>query len=285
MSMSLSKNEFVLLKNYIEQCSGIHISDDKEYLVHSRLTEIMKNEKIDSYGMLCHKVIVNGDLVLSQKIIDAMTTNETFWFRDRGTWTLFMEKLMPEYVKALSKSITLRIKIWSCACSTGQEPYTMAMLIHEYFKKNRLDTSWANRFSILATDISERALNIAIQGVYGEEMMDRGLDPVFKRTYFQPSNQAGKWMVREELKRMISFEPLNLKNMFYFDEKDFHLIFIRNVLIYFNDDLKNQILNKISTLMLHNGILVIGASELIQNQNFERNELRGNVYYQLSNKK
>jgi chemotaxis protein methyltransferase CheR len=283
MSIILSKNEFVVLKDYIEKTSGIHITDDKEYLIQNRLLDIMNLEKIDSFSNLCERVIVERDLLLSQKVIDAITTNETSWFRDRGTWDLFEEKFMPLFIKDLKENPTKTIKIWSCACSTGQEPYTIAMVIDDYLYKNKLDMDLKDRFHILATDISDRTLQVAIKAEYVEAAMERGLDPYYKRNYFSQVENTDKWMFREDLKKMVHFENLNLNNMFYFNAKGFSVVFVRNVLIYFNNSLKTNILDKVAFSMDKEGVLLIGASELIQNKNFERTEHKGNVYYKLLN--
>jgi chemotaxis protein methyltransferase CheR len=283
MNIILSKNEFVVLKDYIHKTSGIHITDDKEYLIQNRLLDIMNQEKIDSFSALCERVIVERDLLLSQKVIDAITTNETSWFRDRGTWNLFEEKFMPEFVKALNEDSSRKIKIWSCACSTGQEPYTIGMVIDDYLFKNKLDMNLKNRFSILATDISERSLQVAVKAEYNEAAMERGLDPYYKRNYFSPVANTEKWVLREDIKRMVHFESLNLNNMFYFNAKGFSLAFVRNVLIYFNNELKGTILDRVALSLDKEASLLIGASELIQNKNFERVEHKGNVYYKLLN--
>ena len=282
MTRTLFKGEFVILKDYIEKTSGIHISDDKEYLIRNRLIDIMNREQIDSFSKLCERVIEKRDLMLSEKIIDAITTNETLWFRDKGTWRVFEEQLMPKFIKSILENPLRNIKIWSCACSTGQEPYTIAMIINRFIKKHNLDNSLLSRFSILATDISDRVLNIAKQGVYDEAMMGRGLDEEYREMFFNHIKGSDNWELIDDIKRMVKFKNLNLKNMFYFNEKDFELVFVRNVLIYFNEDLRGEILSKLANSMTPSGNLFVGASELIQNSNFNRMEYKGNVYYSLS---
>lgn len=283
MNMQLSKLEFLKLRNYIESTCGIQVPEDKEYLIQNRFLEVMKSQGLDSFEELCEKVIDKCDLVLSEKVIDAITTNETYWFRDSGTWNGLKVFLLPYFIEKLRKNHTERIRIWSCGCSTGQEPYTIAMVIDSFLNEQGVLREFRNNFEIVASDISERALQKARRGVYDYLSMARGMPEEFKDRYFVKSITDQSWSIKDEVKQYVKFEKINLKNMHYINYSDLSLVFIRNVLIYFDEDLKNKILDKISTMVKPDGVIFLGASELLTNKNFKRRENNESIYYILEN--
>ncbi|MFV2056050.1 MAG: protein-glutamate O-methyltransferase CheR [Thiohalomonadales bacterium] len=270
---SILPREFDDFRSYLEQHSGIVLSDNKGYLVASRLSQLMIQYKIESFADLIARI--KSDASLSKRTLDAMTTNETSWFRDNYPYDLLQKELLP----ILVKSKLPRIRIWSAACSTGQEPYSMRIIIEEYLSKNPGLYSKEN-IEIMGTDISSRALGIAKQGSYDSAMAARGLLPERKQRFFIQQNES--WQVRDELKNAISFRELNLKQSFTSLGK-FDIIFCRNVLIYFSAELKKDVLQRMAKALNPGGYLIVGGSESVNGycEDFDLVSWNGGVIYRL----
>lgn len=272
-TQSIPPKEFDEFRSYLEQRSGIVLSDNKGYLVASRLSQLMTEYKLESYSDLILRI--KSDAKLSKLTMDAMTTNETSWFRDNYPYELLHHELLPALVKARVP----RIRIWSAACSTGQEPYSIRMVTEEYLNKNPGFFPREN-IEIIGTDISSRALGIAQQGVYDSAMAGRGLLSERKQRFFLQKDEL--WHVRDEIKKAISFRELNLKQSFSALGK-FDIIFCRNVLIYFSPELKTDVLQRMAKALNPGGYLIVGGSESVNGycDDFDLVRWNGGVVYRL----
>lgn len=244
--------DFKAFCEYLQKSSGITISPNKAYLVSARIRNIMVDYELASLAELI--VALNKrNKALHQKIIDAMTTNETFWFRDDYPFTYFSKKLLPHWMSKECKDPSIRI--WSAACSSGQEPYSLGILCEEYKTHSPLN----KRVEILATDLSSHILDQAKKGSFDRLSIGRGLSEKRLNKFFtsQPHNE---WMVNKDIKRYTNFQPINLLESFSSLGK-FDIIFCRNVLIYFTKETKTDILTRMHACLKPNGLLCLGSSE------------------------
>jgi chemotaxis protein methyltransferase CheR len=244
-------SEYRSFCQFLEQQCGIVLGDSKQYLVKSRLSPLMSRFDIASMSELIAKTMKPSERQLRAAVIDAMTTNETLWFRDTYPYELLKNKLLPEVDKGRA------VKIWSAASSSGQEPYSIAMSIDEY--KRQPSVNSRSMFSVVGTDISNTMLDICQNAEYDNLALSRGLSPERKKTYFEDSGN-GMMRVKADIKRMVNFRHLNLLDSYHLLGK-FDIIFCRNVLIYFSAEVKSQIVNKFAAQLNPNGYLILGASE------------------------
>jgi chemotaxis protein methyltransferase CheR len=253
MSFSISAAEYDQFRQKLEQYCGIMLGDNKEYLITSRLRRLLENEKLTNLSELM--MAMDRSSTLKGMVVDAMTTNETLWFRDDHPFKIFSEKLLPELAKARRP-----LKIWSAACSTGQEPYSLSIAIEEF---KRINPGLLGDVKIIATDISPTALAIAKEGIYSQLALKRGMGDVYLKKYFQQQSED-RWKINGEIKQRIEFRSLNLQTNFSQLGK-FDIVFCRNVLIYFSADFKMDILKRIHGTLQNDGHLFIGASEGVSN--------------------
>lgn len=273
---NLKPEEYQAFRDFLEKSSGIVLGENKHYLVTSRLSGIMQECSIPNFSALMDKLL--KDQKLKQKIMDAMTTNETSWFRDTYPYDILREKILPEAAKRKVK----RFKIWSAACSTGQEPYSISMVASDYMLGNPggLPT---NSIEIIGTDISSAALQIAKQGQYEGVAVTRGLSPERKQRFFKENGQH--WQITPEIKSRVSFREMNLMQSYALLGK-FDVIFCRNVLIYFSPDLKKDIISRMAQALNPNGYLILGGSESISgySEAFELIRWKNGVIYSIKSK-
>ncbi len=259
MTAGLSDMEFQLLRKYIEDNCGIEITSEKAYLIETRLSKILADWKLSSYGQLYSKIKQEDNEALRERIIDAITTNETLWFRDKMPWKVLEDLYLPGYIEALRSGEKNKIRIWSSAASTGQEAYSTAICIDNYLSSNNISDISLNDFEIIATDISMFALEIACKGRYDPITIMRGLDKSLRDKYFQ--NTDGAWEICPSIKKSVKFMRFNLQNSFALFGK-FDLVFCRYVLIYFSNRLKCQVIDKLFHSLYDNGVLFLGAYEV-----------------------
>lgn len=250
----VSPESYLKFREFLEKQCGIVLGDNKQYLVRSRLASLLYKHKYDSADELIDVVVRGFDRNLLQGVIDAMTTNETLWFRDNYPFDLLVKDLLP---KLAAKN--QRIRIWSAACSSGQEPYSIAMSVLE-FQRQRPGALRAG-VEIVATDLSSEMLKRCEQGVYDELSLARGLSPQRREMFFQP-HETGLLQVKPEVRRMVTFRSLNLLSS-YAALGRFDIVFCRNVLIYFSAQVKQRILQQIAGQLQADGVLFLGASESI----------------------
>lgn len=241
--------------DYLEKHSGICLGASKQYLVSSRLRKILQQESIKDLNELVSVISRPGGQKLKTAVIDAMTTNETLWFRDIHPFRILEEKLLPEFYGHRSSR---PLRIWSAACSTGQEPYSISMMIEEYKARNRVFSSGEK---IVATDISPSALAAAKAAEYAMLAIGRGLDADRLKKHFEET-PGGRWRVKPGITQRVEFRTMNLQDSYALLGK-FDIVFCRNVLIYFTADLKRDILTRIHGTLNPGGYLLVGASEAV----------------------
>ena len=250
--MSLKAAEFEYITQLLKRECAIVLEPGKEYLVELRLGILADANGFPSYHTLIYKLMQNNDVDLTNKVIDAMTTNETLFFRDLKPYEFLQKELLPHIFSRANQSRELNI--WSAACSTGQEPYSIAMLLAKNFPI--ISQQWKTTF--IATDISTTCINYARKGIYNQFEVNRGLPLPYLVQYFFQTN-AG-WEIKEEIKKMFVFQELNLIKEWPFLPK-MDIIFLRNVFIYFDVSTKKKILSKIKKQLKPNGYLFLGSAE------------------------
>jgi len=252
--------EFLMIQKFIEDICGIALREEKAFLLESKLSKILAESTFSSFDELYREICCWNDPKILESFIDIVTINETFWFRDKTPWNIMEDLLLPIYIQEIRDGKREKIRIWSAACSYGQEPYSIAMCIDNYLEENSIFDVKMNHFEILATDISKTVLQIAEVGAYDNISILRGLDEHYKLKYF--TNQGRVWKLEEKIKKSVRFEQFNLIKDFSCLGK-FDMIFFRNVMIYFSEQLKKEMLNKIMNLLNPRGALFIGSSELL----------------------
>ncbi len=251
--MSLSAPDFDYIRDLAASKAGIIIDHGKEYLIEGRLNLLVKTKGYDSLSSLMNELKRNaGYKGIHAETVEALTINETSFFRDPPTFEYIKKSLLPFLIEKNEKS--KRISIWSGASSTGQEIYSLVILIKEHFPELG---NW--NIEILATDLSRHVLSKAKQGIYTRFEVNRGLPQDLKTKYFDPI-EGEAWQLREEFRSMVQFEELNLINRWPMTQS-FDLILLRNVLIYFKADIKKRILSKVKERIAPHGQLILGSTE------------------------
>lgn len=274
----LSPQEYDTLRAFIEGESGIALGGDKQYLMESRLKGLLPEFGCHSYNDLFNIAKSNKHPLVRQKIIDAITTNETLWFRDKGPFVVMNDVFLPRAVERIKRGFP-KIRIWSAACSTGQETYSIAMVIHNFVKNLRDPQITPSHFEIVATDISSEALSVAQLGAYDRFSIERGLDPVNRDTYFK-QNQSF-WIIDPALKRIIQFKRFNLlENPGALG--NFDCVFLRNVAIYFSAPTKIELIARIRAMLQPHGMFFMGSTESLSflNHDFLVKEHQKHVFYE-----
>lgn len=240
-----------LFRSYLEDVCGILLSDNKHYLVASRLGKLLERENISKLEDLVDLLKKAGRSSLKEEVINAMTTNETLWFRDTHPFNILKQKILPEQGNK-------PIRIWSAASSTGQEPYSISMVLDEF----RVGSSaFARGDKIVATDICTNILAHAKQAEYDHLAIARGLSDTMQKRYFDKL-ENGSWKVKNAIREKVDFRYLNLIDSYTALGK-FDVIFCRNVLIYFSADLKFDILSRMHKALNPGGYLFLGGSEAL----------------------
>lgn len=253
--------------------SAIELEASKSYLIEARLMPLAKQHGFGSTNDFINGVRTKRDRELERRLVEAMTTNETSFYRDIHPFNALRTKLLPE-LRTL-KSGDRSINIWSAACSTGQELYSIAMLIREHFPEF---ATWKVR--LVGTDLSEEVLTKARAGVFTQVEVNRGLPAPLLLKYFERNGMS--WQIRPELRAMATFSKLNLIER-WTSLPTFDIVFLRNVLIYFSPDTKKDILRKVRQVIAPHGLLFLGAAEttLGLDATFERVEVEQSVFYRL----
>lgn len=270
---SISNEQYNDFCNFLEQQSGIVLGTSKQYLIVSRLSPLVSQFNLSSISELIEKAMNVANRQVRLEVIDAMTTNETMWFRDGYPYEMLKETILPELAKTHTMS---PIKIWSAASSSGQEPYSIAMTC---FETNIPRLKTPAGVQIVGTDISPTMLSLCKQGMYDYIALNRGLSAERKKLFFTKVSEQCM-SVNEEIKRLVNFKLFNLLDH-YGTMGKFDVIFCRNVLIYFSPQVKSKIINQLAQSLNPNGYLFLGASEsvsgLTDRFDMERNE-RGIVF-------
>jgi chemotaxis protein methyltransferase CheR len=244
--------EYEYLRKFLRDHSGLDLSADKQYLIESRLLPLARKAGLSGIGDLVQKLQA-GSGALVTGVVEAMTTNETFFFRDKVPFDHFRDTIMPEIIKARAGRKSVRI--WCAAGSTGQEPYSLAMCLKEM---GAALSGW--RVEIVATDLSQEVLEKSKAGIYSQFEVQRGLPIQMLVKYFKQTGET--WQINPELRAMIQHRQLNLLHDFA-QLGTFDVIFCRNVLIYFDQDTKINIFNRLARQIEGDGFLVLGAAETV----------------------
>ncbi|MCJ8346488.1 protein-glutamate O-methyltransferase CheR [bacterium] len=256
-NLDLSDIDYKTVSDYLYKCSGITISIDKKYLLQQRLSLLLKSLNLAPQELI-KEISAGGTSRLREEVINVMSTNETFFFRDSAVFETFEQKILPKLVEENQKNLIPKIKIWSAACSTGQELYSIAMIIHSYLNKEVISSFSCRDILLLGTDISENVVSIAKEGLYSNIEMGRGLKASYKMKYF--SREAAQWRVSSEIRDWLNFKNLNLINMRAIQD-EYDVVLLRNVLIYFDEKTKSRILEKICRSLKVGGYLFLGSTE------------------------
>ena len=249
----MTPQDFDYLRQMLREHSGLVLSAEKQYLAESRLLPVARRHGLTTLGELVGKLKAATVSPLNVEVIEAMTTNETFFFRDKLPFEHFRDTILPALIDARARE--KRIRIWCTACSTGQEPYSLAMIL------KGMNAKLAGfRTEIVATDISGDVLERAKAGIYSQFEVQRGL-PIQSLVKF--FSQVGEtWQIVPEIRAMVQFRTLNLLKDFS-ALGTFDMVFCRNVLIYFDQDTKIGVLNRLARQMPGDGFLSLGAAETV----------------------
>ena len=270
----LGPGEYEKFQKYLQDACGIVLGHGKEYLVTSRLSSVLQSNNIESVGELLKQLHKISNKSLQVSIIDAMTTNETFWFRDMPHYQLLTDIILPEAESKCVKSM----RIWSAACSSGQEPYNISMTVQKYLSSNPGRLSGG--VDIVGTDISNRMLEEAKKGIYCGISASRGLSAEQSKNFFIPHDNCLE--VRPEIRKRVSFRYHNMTESYALMGR-FDAIFCRNVLIYFSAQNKADIIARMASVLNPKGYLFLGSTEsLTAHSNlFEMVNKDGGIVYRL----
>lgn len=249
----MNVNDFEFIAKLLYQRSGLVITQEKAYLLESRLNPVARKWDLDDVDALIGALRKGGDQQLMVDVTEAMTTNESFFFRDNRPFDQFKDMVLPHMLEG--RAARKKIRIWSAACSSGQEPYTLAMILKE--EAARL-AGWT--VEIIATDLSTEILSKAKDGLYSQFEVQRGLPITLLMKYF--TQEGDKWRISDEIRNMVTYKPFNL-----LDDPaalgNFDVVFCRNVLIYFDQETKGKVLDRIAKIMPADGFLYLGGAETV----------------------
>jgi chemotaxis protein methyltransferase CheR len=249
----MNVTDFEIIAQLLKERSGLALNKEKAYLLESRLNPVARKWNFSGFDELAQAIRNRGEEALLVDVTEAMTTNESFFFRDQKPFDQFNDMVLPHLLEARAAKRSFRI--WSAACSSGQEPYTLAMLLQEHADEL---AGW--RVEIVATDLSNEILDKAKEGLYSQFEVQRGLPIAHLVKYFV---QVGdRWQIEDSLRKMIKFQSFNLLGDLSSLGK-FDVVFCRNVLIYFDTPTKTKVLNGIADLLPADGFLYLGGAETV----------------------
>lgn len=272
--MRISVKALIELAVIVHKHCGIVLKKNKAYLIENRLQPLIEEYSLSSFEELIAKAKDSSQL--TRHIVDLMTTNETSFFRDKKPYALLKEKLLPDWQANFGKKRG-QLNIWSSACSTGQEVYSIAITLMEYFQGDTFN----HNIKIKASDISDSAIVKAASGRYSNYDVSRGLDAVQLNQYF--TREDACWKIKDELRSMVYFEKMNLLQP-KLEYGKFDIIFCRNVAIYFSKPDRRRLFESLSLCLNNSGVLIIGATESLFdiNEQLKREDYNGAVYYSLT---
>jgi len=247
----MTPTDFRLLADLLKTRSGLVVTEDKTYLLDSRLTPVARKHGLADIAALCGALRTADTGSLAADVVEAMTTNESFFFRDITPFEIFEKEVLPKLKTARAGQRKLRI--WSAACSSGQEPYSLAILMSE------ARAAWADwKIEILSTDLSEEMIQKAKEGVYSQFEVQRGLPIQLMLKYFKQEGE--RWRLSSDIRQMVTFRPFNLLDPIS-ALGSFDIVFCRNVLIYFDQETKASVLNAVAKVVAPDGYLFLGGAE------------------------
>ena len=270
----MTDQDFDFIRNLLKERSAIVLEPGKEYLVEVRLTPLVKQMNLTSISELVGQLRTQSNNVMYARIVEAMVTTETSFFRDHNPFEALRKTILPHLID--SRRPERSLTIWSAACSTGQEPYSLALLIREHFPEL---ADW--HVTILASDLSREVLTRAQEGRYNQSEINRGMSAALLVKHFEQHGTT--WEVRPEVRRMVKFQEINLARSWPFMPR-MDLVLLRNVMIYFDVESKKSILDRIARLLKPDGYLLLGSAETTLNlvDSFRRLDHLKSGFYQLA---
>lgn len=255
--IAIQEKEFTEFAAYIRANYGINFKKEKIPLIEGRLGQVLESMRMTSLSQYLEYVKADQSGQAAAQMLDKITTNYTFFMREPIHFRFFKESVLPYLAKTVKDK---DLRIWSAACSTGEEPYTLAMLIDEFFGPQK--TAWDTK--ILATDISQGALAAAKAGIYGKDKI-ADLPPAWQKAYFKPQG-AEQVVVAEKIRKEVIFGNINLMGAAFPFRRKMHVIFCRNVMIYFDAETKNRLVRRLYDITEPGGFLFIGHSETLSSE-------------------
>lgn len=260
--LTITLKEFHQLSNFVHENYGIHLKEEKKTLVLGRLQNVLQQAGFTNFTDYLEYLVSDktGEAVIA--LVDKITTNHTFFMREAEHFYFFRDKVLPQLINTVRNR---DLRIWCAACSSGEESYTLAMILDEFFGKEKI--MWDTK--VLATDISDKVLKIAKAGIYGNDRIEQ-LPERWKRNYFKSYDPQNS-ILTDAIRNEVIYRKLNLMEPVFPFKKKFHVIFCRNVMIYFDSQTKNELANKLYNLLESGGYLFIGHSESLgrDNTNFK----------------
>jgi chemotaxis protein methyltransferase CheR len=276
MSAVITAEEVVIWSRYVQETCGIVLDQSKAYLLETRLGSLIREAGATGFSDLFYKLKADASQTLRGKVVDAITTNETSFFRDTAPFELLRHKLLPELIDRRSKGVRpVSMRIWSAACSTGQEIYTIGIILKELLGSfNGYD------IRIMGTDISNRAIAAASRGHFSDLEMGRGLPALAAGKHF--TREGNEWKIRDEIRALASFRKMNLLEPFAFPAP-FDIILCRNVAIYFAEADRKRLFHNFGRCLARDGCLLIGSTESLTGlcPEFVPQRYLRTVFYQL----
>lgn len=275
----VTADDLIIISKYILNISGIELDESKSYLIETRLNGLVKEYQCSSYRELCTRAQIDSSKTIENRIIDAISTNETLFFRDAKPFEVLQHKILPDLIDRRTEQSSglfpIPIRIWSAACSTGQEVYSIAIVLRELlpnFKKYNI--------KLMGTDISDAAIAQASYGRYNKFEIERGLTNKILQKYFVPN--GGNWRICDEIRAMVAFDKQNILKPFNGMGK-VDIIFCRNVAIYFKLEDRKRLFESIANVLEPDGYLIIGSTESLNGISsvFESKRYLRTIYYQL----
>ncbi len=275
--LKISDSEFRDLRDFIYSQCGIYIADNRKYLLENRLANRLKRLNLKDFGEYYYFLQYDsGKTQELSRLFEVITTNETSFYRNPPQLKVFQENILMNVINEQRKNGKTSLRIWSAGCSTGEEPYTLAMIVHEALKSEI--SAWD--IKITANDLSARVLDSARKGMYSEYSL-RTTPPEIIQKYFDSDGRNYK--IRPELKSLVSFGQINLKDKAQLKRVErSDIVFCRNVIIYFDDEMKKQVISAFYDNLLSGGYLIIGHSESLHNisRTFKPIHYPGAIIYQ-----
>lgn len=275
--LKISDSEFVQLRDFIYKQSGIYIADNRKYLLENRLANRLKELNLKSFAEYYNFLQYDtGKLQELNRLFEVVTTNETSFYRNPPQLQVFQDRVLKEVIEKQRKLGTKKLRIWSAGCSTGEEPYTLGIILHEVLKAEIV--AWDIR--ITANDLSEAVLTAARAGIYNDYTLRTTPKELVAR-YF--TEEAGKFRIKPEVKRLVTFGQINLSDKLMLKRVDrSQIVFCRNVIIYFDDEMKKNVIGTFYDNLLPGGYMLIGHSESLHNisRAFKPKHYPGAIVYQ-----
>lgn len=248
----MTPTDFDYVSQILKRRSGLVLTPEKAYLIQSRVSPLLRRHGLASVEVLVQKMR-GGDERITRDVVEAMTTNESFFFRDKTPFEHFEKLILPRLLQA--RAPERRLRIWCAAASTGQEPYSLAMILRE---KSQLLRDW--KVEIIGTDLSTEVLERAKSGLYSQFEVQRGLPVQMLVKYF--TKEGDQYRIKDEIRNAVQFKVANLLDPFV-GFGVFDVVFCRNVLIYFDEPTKRNVLDRVAQLMPEDGFLLLGAAESV----------------------